>query len=98
VGGTNTRPSVLDRFVTDAELSQMMTDHFRLDFNTVEHFAIVNTHHGSNHLGDDDHVTEVSLDNSGLLHIAGLFLGTSQFLQKSHMFTFQPTTEATTDS
>jgi len=30
VSSTNTRPSVLDWFVCDAEFSQIMTNHFRL--------------------------------------------------------------------
>ena len=33
---TNTRPTVLDRSVTDTELAQIMTHHLRLDFHLVE--------------------------------------------------------------
>ena len=31
VGGTNTGPTVLNRLVTDAEFTQMVSNHFRLN-------------------------------------------------------------------
>ena len=43
----------------------------------------VNTTDGSNHLGDDDHVSQVSLDGSGLFVGSGLLLGLSELLNQS---------------
>ena len=43
----------------------------------------VNTTDGSNHLGDDDHVSQVSLDGSGLFVGSGLLLGLSELLDQS---------------
>jgi len=36
VGGTDTWPSVLHWLVCDGELAQVVSDHFRLDFDLVE--------------------------------------------------------------
>uniref|UniRef100_A0A7C9DTU2 Uncharacterized protein n=1 Tax=Opuntia streptacantha TaxID=393608 RepID=A0A7C9DTU2_OPUST len=60
VGGTNTGPTVLHRFVADRKLSQVVTDHFWLDFNLVERLPIVNTNYATNHLRNYDHVAKVS--------------------------------------
>ena len=38
-----------------------------LDFDGLEDLAVVHTDDGADHLGDDDHVTQVSLDERGLL-------------------------------
>jgi hypothetical protein len=43
----------------------------------------VNTTNGSNHLGDNDHVTQVSLDGRGLFVGSGLLLGLSKLLDQS---------------
>ncbi len=77
MGGTNTWLTVLDRLVCDGELSQIMSDHFWLDFNLVECLAIVNTDIGVRHFRDNDHVSQVSLDDSRLLFNDALngFLG-----------------------
>ena len=40
--------------------------------NLVEDLSVVDSDDGSNHLGEDNHVTEVSLDGGGLLENAGL--------------------------
>ena len=46
-----------------------------LNFNSVELFSIVHAHNAADHLGDDDHVSEVGLDDLGLLvGDGGLFL------------------------
>lgn len=46
----------------DGELSQVVANHVGLDLNLVEGLAVVHAHHGANHLGDDDHVAQVSAD------------------------------------
>jgi len=51
--------------------------------NNPEPDTHVNTTNGSNHLGDDDHVSQVSLDGSGLFVGSGLLLGLSELLDQS---------------
>jgi len=66
VGGTNTRTTVLDGLVRDREFTQVVTGHLRLDFNSVESLAVVDANNATDHFWDDDHVTEVGLDDGGL--------------------------------
>ena len=49
-----------------------MADHLGLDFDLVELLSGVDTDDGADHLGDDNHVTEVGLDKVGLLVGLGL--------------------------
>jgi hypothetical protein len=59
VGGTDTRPTVLDRLVRDGELCEVVANHLRFDLNLVEGLAIVDTDDATNHLRHNDHVAEV---------------------------------------
>lgn len=61
-----------------------MANHFRLDLDLVELLAGVDTNDASNHLGDDNHVSEVGLDEVGLLVGLGLLLGLSELLDEAH--------------
>ena len=61
VSSTDTRTVVLHRSVGNRELSEVVTNHLSLDFNIVEALAIVNTDNRTNHLRNNQHVTEVSL-------------------------------------
>lgn len=61
-----------------------MANHLRLDLNLVELLAGVDTNDAANHLGDDDHVTEVGLDEVGLLVGLGLLLGLAELLDQAH--------------
>jgi hypothetical protein len=49
-----------------------VADHLGLDFDLVELLSGVDTDDAANHLGDDNHVTEVGLDEIGLLVGLGL--------------------------
>jgi hypothetical protein len=49
-----------------------VADHLGLDFDLVELLSGVDTDDAANHLGDDNHVTEVGLDEVGLLVGLGL--------------------------
>lgn len=84
VGGTDTWPTVLDGLVGDGELAEVVASHFGLDFNLVEGLAVVDTDDGADHLGDDDHVTEVGLDGRRLLVGLGLLLGLAELLDETH--------------
>ncbi len=80
----------------DNSLSKIVSNHFGLDFNRVEHFSIVNADYRSNHLGDDNHVTEMGLDDSGFFVGRSLLLGFSEFLNETHWPAFETTLEPTT--
>ena len=76
VSSTNTRAVVLHRLVRQRELAQVVADHLSLDFNVVEVAPVVHAHHGTDHLGNHDHVAEVSLHG-----IRTLVLGSLSLLQ-----------------
>jgi len=44
----------------------------------------VNTTDGSNHLGNNDHVSQVSLDHGRLLVRSSVLLGESELLDQTH--------------
>lgn len=70
-----------------------MADHLGLDLNLVELLAGVDTNDAANHLGDDNHVTEVSLDDVGLLVGLGLLLGLAELLDETHGAALQATVD-----
>lgn len=85
-----------DKYILgDRELSQVVTNHLRLDLDLVELLAGVDTDDGTDHLGDNDHVTEVGLDEVGLLVGLGLLLGLAELLDKTHGLALQTAVEAT---
>jgi len=77
----------------DRELSQVVTDHLGLDLDRVELLSGVDTDDGTNHLGDDNHVTEVSLDLVGLLVRLRLLLGLAELLDQTHGLALEATVE-----
>lgn len=77
----------------DRELSQVVANHLRLDLNLVELLAGVDADDAADHLGDDDHVTEVSLDKVGLLVGAGLLLRLAELLDQAHGLALETTVE-----
>lgn len=84
VGGTDTRATVLDGLVRDGELGKVVADHLGLDFDLRELLAVVDTDHRPDHLGDDDHVAQVRLDDGRLLVRRRRLLGRTQTLNKTH--------------
>lgn len=70
-----------------------MTNHLRLDLDLVELLAGVDTNNATNHLGDDNHVSEMSLDEVGLLVGLGLLLGLSELLDETHGAALQTTVD-----
>src|SRR5271156_4311054 len=92
----NTGPSVLDRLVTDAELAQIEPNHLRLDLDLVELLARVDANDRANHLGHDNHVAQVRLDEVGLLvGLCGLF-GFTELLDQAHRLALEAAVEAAT--
>merc|ERR1712029_922220 len=93
VRSTDTRATVTDGVVRDRELSQVVADHLRLDLDGVELLARVDTNDGADHLRNDDHVTEVSLDDSGLLIRRGLLLRLAELLDQAHRLALEAAVE-----
>ena len=74
-----------------------MTNHFRLDFDLVEGLAVVYTNNGSSHLGNNDHVSKMGLDNIGLLVDWAFLLLLAELLDQSHRLALQSSGELTPD-
>lgn len=91
VGSRDSGTSVSDGLVCDREFSQVHANHFWLHFHTAEHLSVVDTDDRSDHFGDDDHVSEVGLDTTGLFSWWGFLLGLSQALDKGHRLSLQTT-------
>lgn len=70
-----------------------MANHLRLDLDLVELLTGVDTDDGADHLGDNDHVTEVGLDEVGLLVGAGLLLRLAELLDETHGLALQTAVE-----
>lgn len=84
MGGTDTRPPVLDGLVRDGELGEVMPDHLGLDLHRVEALTVVDADDAADHLGNDDHVSPVSPDQLGLLAGRGRHLRLAQPLDEIH--------------
>jgi len=95
MGGTNTRSSVLDWLVGDREFTKVVTNHLWLDLDLVELLSGVNTDNRADHLGDDNHVTEVGLDEVRLLIRPGLLLGLAKLLDQAHWLALETAVETT---
>ena len=109
VSSTNTRTVVLHRLVRQRELAQIVTDHLSLDFNVVEVATVVHTNNRTNHLGNHDHVTQVSLHRVRTLVLRSLsllYLNTgnynthslTQSLDQRLRLSLQTTTESATST
>jgi hypothetical protein len=94
VSGTDTGTTVLNRLVRDGEFSEVVASHLRLDFNLVENLTVVDTNNGTNHLRNNNHVTEVSLDDLRLLTRGSVLLGSTELLDKTHRLTLETTLES----
>ena len=70
-----------------------MANHLWLDLDLVEFLSGVDTNDGTNHLWDDDHVTEVSLDSVWLLVWLGLLLGLAELLDQTHWLALESAVE-----
>jgi hypothetical protein len=79
----------------DREFSQVVSNHLRLDLDLVEFLSRIDTNDATNHLGDNDHVSQVSLDQIGLLVGLSLLLGLAQLLDQTHRLALETTVEPT---
>ena len=98
MGGTNTGSTVFNGFVGNGEFSEIMTNHFWLDFDLIEGFAVVNADDGSGHFRDDDHISQMSFNDVGFFVGQTFLLLLSEFLDQSHRLPFQTPSELSPDS
>merc|ERR1711928_180690 len=89
--GTNTWSTMTNRLVGERKLTEIMTNHFRLDLHLVEGFTIMDSYDGSDHVRKHDHVPQMRFDHSWFLVWRSFFLRFSQLYHQSHGFHFQPT-------
>ena len=94
MGGTDTWSSVLHRFVTDRELPEIMTNHFRPNLHLVEALAVVHAHHAADHFGDDYHIPQVCPHWGWFLPRRGVLFSFPQFFDESQGLPLQTTLES----
>jgi hypothetical protein len=72
-----------------------MVDHLGFDLDLIEDLSVVDTDDGSDHLGDDDNITEMGLDTGGLLtDLAGhSLLGLAETLEEVLLSALDATVE-----
>lgn len=69
-----------------------------LNLDLVEDLAVVDSDNSSNHFRDDDHITKMSLDASGLLVSLALKLSLTKALDESEGLALKATVEAATST
>lgn len=84
-----------DGLVRDRELSEVETDHLGLDLDLVEDLAVVDADDATDHLGHDDHVAQVSLDDLGLLAGGRRRLGLAELLHQAEGLALESALETT---
>ena len=84
MSSTNTGAVVLHGVVSQSELTQVVTNHLSLDFNVAEVVTVVHTDNATDHLGNNDHVTEV-----GLHGLRALVLTSSSLLKHQKQIQLQ---------
>ncbi|EPY39590.1 small subunit ribosomal protein S15e [Angomonas deanei] len=83
VAGANTGAAVEHGVVGHGELTEVAADHLTLDLNVTEEVTVVDADDGTDHLGGDDHITEVGADGLGLLTNLDVLLGLAEALQEN---------------
>ena len=89
----DTWSTVSSRLVGNGEFPKVVSDHLRLDLNLVERVSVVDTDDGTNHLWNDDHVSEVRSHGLWLLSLWGFLLGLVELLNQSVSLALQTTLE-----
>lgn len=94
MSSTDTWATVLDWLVGNGEFTEVVTNHLRLDLDLVELLSGVDSNDGTNHLWDDNHVTEMGLDEVWLLVWLGLLLSLAELLDQTHWLALETTVES----
>ena len=69
-----------------------------LDLDIDKELAVVNTNYGADHLGDDGHVSQVSLDGGRLVVGSGGLLSLAQLLEQRVVSTGNTACKTTTNA
>jgi hypothetical protein len=85
----------LEHILRDRKFSQVVSNHLRLNLNLVELLSRVDTNDATNHLRDNNHVSEMGLDEIGLLVGLGFLLRLSQLLDQTHGLALETAVETT---
>ena len=85
---------MLHRLITNTKLPQIKPHHLRLHFHLIELLSAINPNHTPNHLGNDNHVPEMGLDQVGFLVGFRLLFGFAEFFNKPHGFAAETSVEA----
>lgn len=96
VSSTDTRSSVLDRLVTDGEFCEIMASHLRLYLHAVEDLSIIDSNNASNHLWDNNHVSQVCLNDRRLFVRWSSLFRQTQLFDETHRTAFETSLETTT--
>lgn len=72
-----------------------MTNHLGFDFDLVEFLAGIDTYDTPNHFWNDDHVSEMCLDEVGFLIGLGFLLGLAKLLNETHRLALQAAVKTT---
>ena len=78
-----------------SENSTSTTIRTPLPFAVNTNFAVVDADDATNHLGDDNHVAQVGLDDGGLLVRGRLLLRLAELLDEAHRLALEATLEPT---
>lgn len=80
----------------------MITTHVTTGHTTIQrikaYLAVVNTDYTADHFGNDDHVSEVGLDDCGFLIRGCFLLCFAQLFDKAHWTAFETTVELATSA
>jgi hypothetical protein len=98
LGVGDTGSAVSGGGVGDGELTEVHADHLGLDLNGGEGLSVVDTNNRANHLGEDEHVSQVGLDHGGLLVGAGGELGLSQLVDENGRLLVEASVEPSSGS
>lgn len=96
--GSVTGSSVSNWSVGNRELTQVVSNHLRLDLNGVENLTVVDTNQRANHLRNNNHVSQVSLNNGRLLVSWSSQLSSSQLGNQAHRLGAQTSGESSSNS
>merc|ERR1712212_1185184 len=96
MSGTDTGTTMTNRFVGQRELSKVMSNHLRFDFNLIECLPVVDADDGTDHIRQHDHVSEMCLHHGRFLVHRSFFLRFPQFLHQCKRFHLQTTCESAT--
>jgi hypothetical protein len=72
-----------------------VSNHLRLDFDLVEFLSRVDANNATNHLRNHNHVSQMRLDEVGLLIGLGLLLRLTELLDQTHGLTLKTSVEPT---